>query len=195
MATAYISLWRLLQAETDFERLVFEIVGESQILGVRLPCDKPLSQLQLTRRLLFRLKLVFDCHRFLLLQRLAPATISRNSMLRIFLLALEICGSIHECQHNPLDYLLFRRNAMETLLSLVSVFLLCQSSLAIDEDDLLQGSIQKLRKSWRRVQDLSVMEQALLDVMTVALATLEDCDSDYGSAMRPDIDSVSTPSL
>ena len=116
-------------------------------------------------------------------------------MLRIFLLALEICGSVHESQHNPLDYLMFRRNAMETLLSVASVFLLSQSSLSIDEDDLLQGSVQKLGKKWRRVQDLSVMEQALLDVMTAALAELEDCDSDHGSAMRPDIDSVSTPSL
>jgi hypothetical protein len=195
MATAYVPLWRLLQTEPDIERLIFEIVGESQVLGIRLPSDKSLPHLQLARRLLFRLKLVFDSHRSLLLLPPTTATIPKDWILRTILFIFDICSSVQQSQHNPLDYLVFRRSALETLLSAVSTFLLSQTSLSIDEDDLLQASIQKLGESWRHVQELSGMEQALLDVVAAALATLEDREFDYGSSIKPDTESVSKHSF
>lgn len=188
---AYVSLWKLLQNTPDIERLVFEIVGESHLLGLQLPCDKPLSQLQLARTLLFRLKLVFDSHRFLLFQNLRTETLSRNWILRIIIFVLDICSSVERSQHNSLDYLLFRRNALETLLSAVSLLLLSQASLSFEEDDLLQAAFHRLKESWQCAEELSTTEQALLETMTSALARLEDCDSEHGLFRRPDKDSVS----
>jgi hypothetical protein len=195
MAAAFSSTWKTLQAQASVERLIHEIIGESQIISIRLPSDPQLSQLQQCRRVLLRLKWVFDSYRVVLLRPSATptATIERTFLLRVILHIIHTSCSIQDFQEKNLDYPLFRRIALETLLAAVSVYLLSQPPLSFDEDDLLRSRIEDLLEEWQKTQELSELECALQGIIVSVLTAQQegDFEGNMHSQMRFENDMVS----
>jgi hypothetical protein len=180
MAASFATLWRTIQAKTNIDRFICEIIGDSQLLHVRLPSDPQTSQSQQARRLFLRLKWVFDSHRVLLLRPSATPTppIEKKLLLRTILHIIDIADSVQSSQEKNLDYLLFRRIVLETLLSAVGVFLISQSPLSFDEDDLLQSRFSQLVEGWRETQDLSKLEFILQEIILAAITAHQEADSE-----------------
>jgi hypothetical protein len=195
MAAPFSTTWKFLQAQAGAERLIYEIIGESQIVAIRLPSDPQLSQLQQCRRSLLRLKWVFDAHRISLLKPSAAptATIERTFLLRAILHIVQVSSSVRNFQEKNLDYPLFRRIALETLLAAVSVYVLSQPALSFDEDDLLRSQIEELLEDWQRTQELTELECALQGIIVSVIAAHQDGDLEgiLHSQIRFENDSVS----
>jgi len=195
MAAAFSSTWKSLQAEANIERLIHEVIGESKITSIRLPIDPQLSQLQQCRRALLRLKWVFDSYRINLLRPSAEptATVERTFLLRVILHIIHISCSVREFQVRNLDYALFRRIALETILAAVSVYLLSHPPLSFDEDDLLRSRIDELLDEWQKTQPLSDVECALQGIIVSILTSHQDGELDMNicGQMRFENDSVS----
>jgi hypothetical protein len=177
MAAAFSTTWNTLQAQaSNVEPLIHGIIGESQIVSIRLPSDPQLSQLQQCRRLLLRLKWVFDSYKVVLLRPSATptSTFERTSLFRVILYIIQVSSSIQDFQEKNLDYPLFRRIALETLLSAVSVYFLSHSPLSFDEDDLLRSRIAELLEKWQKAQELSELECALQGIIVSVLSAHQE---------------------
>jgi hypothetical protein len=180
MAASFVTLWRTIQAEINVDRFICAIIGDSQLLHVRLPSDPQTSQSQRARRLFLRLKWVFDSHRVLLLRPLAASTppIERSLLLRTILHIIIVADTVHGSREKTLDYLVFRRIVLETLLSAVGVYVISQSPLSFDEDDLLQSHLSQLVEGWRQAQDLSDVELILHRTILAAITAHQEDDSE-----------------
>lgn len=173
ISATYAALWRNLQAETNVDQLIYEIIGQSQISSTRLPTEPQISQLQQTRKLLLRLKWVFDSQRVSLLRsslQLA-APIDRQFLLRVILHVMLLAGSDQPFEERNIDYLVFRRIALEALLSVVSLYLFSQSPFTFHEEDLFQSQLQQLVERWQQVQPLSETDSIIVDKIIPAAIT------------------------
>lgn len=173
VSATYAALWRNLQAETNVDQLICEIIGQSQISSARLPTEPQVSHIQQTRKLLLRLKWILDSQRVSLLRSslVTAAPIERQFLLRVISHVMLLAGCNKTSQERNIDYLVFRRIALEALLSAVSLYLLSQSPFTLPEEDVFQSQLQQLVEGWKEVEPLSETDSIIANKIIPAAFT------------------------
>lgn len=148
--------------------LPFEVIGNSEVLLIRLPSDPSISPLQHSRRLLLRIGWVFEG----LAQvhadaRNIPAdvAIDGSTILRLLLLVLKNCHQ-HEVKPTTsasLDYRIWRELALDTILWGIRLLMLSPYEISIDEEDLVLNELQQVKASWGRSETLQSFETFALE--------------------------------
>jgi hypothetical protein len=190
--------------------LLFEVIGQSEILSINLPIDPPFSAIKHSRQLLLRLKWTLDAFNlscFDPAQVLTIQSLEGSTTLRILLRILKLCSSESVHGTPPADYQVWRYIALDTMVTAMQVLLLTKYEVSPDEEDLVLSAIQQVVRIWGEARPLSASEGALLEhILPGSIGANHEEDSrvqqipleealDYVSASVMDSPSVSPESF
>jgi hypothetical protein len=143
--------------------LPFEVIGNSEVILIRLPTDPSTSHLQHSRRLLLRIGWVFEG----LAQIHADATnvpteavIDGSTIFRLLLLVLKTCRGeeVRPTTSPSLDYRIWREIALDTIIWGIRLLMFSSYEISIDEEDLVMSELQLVKNSWARSEELQIFE-------------------------------------
>jgi hypothetical protein len=167
----------LLNCDT-IDDFISETIGQLTLQACLLPSDPPLFHSQSERRALLRLKWIFDSQQFGLRATPLGKRLPRDTTLRILMYLISVGESSSAASTSSMDYSIFRRLLLDTILSAFRLFILVGSPTTMDEEDLVMSRISNMTQRWADVPEIQGVETALLSVLIQDSMDIHELDEE-----------------
>ncbi|KAJ2891123.1 hypothetical protein MKZ38_000910 [Zalerion maritima] len=184
-ADSLSSIWGHLSGRMDTSSLLAEVVGSSSLSLMEMSKPSHAIVSRQVRRLLVRLRILFDFQRNNFISDIASASREPRDD---FLLAFDTCfeTAVYLCHLGTLgtpetlgksDYILNRSLALETLLSCFRLMCLHGTAFSFEQEDVLRERFQELADAWKKTGGLSVLEELVLcDLFPSTISEIQDAN-------------------